>query len=153
MKYLFVLIILLSGCNIDSIVDDNRDKESRSTSIAWIVSVVEYGNWCGDGHKSGDSLDSLDACCKQHDKALKWSDVSWSACRDDEKRAQADYELVTCAKSLDSDPDKWPVPPTGKYSKIEPGIYRKGLIALFGICSSDNADREQAENIADIEDR
>lgn len=87
-----------------------------------------YGNWGGkdwsgglEPSKNGGNMgnappvDSVDACAEKHDKCWDAADGSNKTCvipeNSSRKKDLCDSQFVSCLKSLDFNPKKWPMPP------------------------------------------
>lgn len=98
---------------------------------AWYDSGFHHGHWCGPGG-SGEPIDELDGCCRQHDSDYgtvgysadeMWSPAALIATR------FADHALATCAGTAQLDPHG-----DGAHGDAEG--YRHNLINLFSTRSS-----------------
>lgn len=152
MKKLICLIIItlsLGNCNIDNI----KKKTVEQLKI-WLSDIADYGNYCGPynnkKHEFPKPTDSLDRCCRFHDK--RWQDVKYddSGNIDDNyltcgkgDRAELDSELVLCVSDLDIDPNNWENPPviinneTQNEANDRALNYGDKLIFLFDICDTE----------------
>ena len=86
--------------------------------------IRRHGNYCGPGYCGGKEIpqggkcdysttatDSLDSCCKKHDKCYEDSNVT-SGDESDCKKLKCDKDLLDCLGKLNSWPTEWedPVP-------------------------------------------
>merc|ERR1712061_626188 len=51
------------------------DAQTNCTFLS-LVSLVNYGNWCGPGSNEKDPVDAIDTCCQAHDMCYDTIDKS-----------------------------------------------------------------------------
>jgi len=128
-KKLLFIVLVIAFCT-------NKEKrESRENPVVKeIIELSRYGNYCGDGHKTGAPVDSLDQLCSDHDMCFRGKGKTYlnEPICNSEELYECDKVLLEDLIGLDSDSTLWEYKPVD--NKLAEN-YRLAAIGLFEACT------------------